>query len=100
MMSEDEVEVQRFLARTEFLGRFVPAVWIAAAWIPLQAIYPIAKVLAGQNTHVVITISASLAISLSLSGAYLSLIRRTRAQNREVLRLRERCGELEAQLPG
>ena len=100
MKSKDEVEVQRILARTEFLGRFVPAIWIIAAWIPLQAIYPIARVLAGHDTHVAITVSASIAITLSVGGAYLSLIRRARAQSQEILRLLQRCGELEAQLPG
>jgi hypothetical protein len=100
MKSEDEVEVHRIRARAEFLGRLVPAAWIAAAWIPLQAIYPIAKVLAGQNTHVAITVSASIAISLSIGGAYFSLVRRARAQNQEILRLLRRCSELEAQLPG
>jgi hypothetical protein len=80
--------------------RFAPAFWIAAAWIPLQAVYPIAKVFAGKHTEVALTVSVSIGISLALGGAMAAMTRRAKAQNREILRLLERCASLEAQLGG
>ncbi len=93
-----EVQLGRIAARYELFQRFVPAVWIMAAWIPLQAVYPIAKVLAGKHTDVAVTFSVSIAISLALGGGYIALVRRARAQGRELVRLRERCTRLEAEL--
>jgi hypothetical protein len=94
--SEDDV--RRAMARYDVLKRLVPVVWIVAAWVPLQAIYPIADVLAGKHTNVALTFSVSIAISLALGSGYVALIRRARAQASELLRLRERCARLEGEL--
>lgn len=90
--------MQRVMARYELLTRCVPALWIAALWIPLQAIYPIAKVLAGKHTDVTLTVSISIAITLALGGGYFALWRRTKAQRDEIIRLRGRTSELEGEL--
>jgi hypothetical protein len=80
--------------------RFVPAVWVLAAWVPLQAVYPIARVLAGKHTDVAITFSVSIAISLALGGGYVALVRKLKAQGQELIRLRDRCAKLEGELKG
>jgi hypothetical protein len=85
-------------ARYRLLHRLVPVVWIAALWIPLNALYPIAHVLAGKHTNVGITISVSVAISLALGSGYMALMKRHRAQSAELIRLRERCARLEGEL--
>ncbi len=56
---------------------------------------PIARVLAGKHTDVAITFSVSIAISLALGGGYVSLVRKLKAQSRELVRLRVRCEEFE-----
>jgi hypothetical protein len=93
-----EVAVQRIMARYELFKRFVPAVWILAAWVPLQAVYPIAQVLAGKQTNVTVTVSISVVITLTLAGAYGALVRKARTQGQELVRLRERCNTLEVDL--
>jgi hypothetical protein len=97
---EDAVEhtLRRSMARYDMLERFAPALWIVALWIPLRAIYPIARVLAGRHTVVAVSISVSVALTLALGGGYVALVRRAKAQNLELGRMRKRCATLEGEL--
>lgn len=92
-----EADRQLTAARWENFKWLIPAVWIAAIWIPLQAALPIAKVLAGKNTHVDVTLafSFSIVVSLSLAGGFVAMTRRARAQRAEIIRLRRRVSQLE-----
>ncbi len=92
-----EADLHLTAARWESFKWLVPAVWIAAVWIPLQAALPIVRALAGKNTHVDITLAFSLSIvvTLSVGGGFAAVLRRSRAQREEIVRLRRRISQLE-----
>ena len=91
-------EIQQVSSRYDALKLVALAVPIASLWIPLQAVLPIAKVLAGKHTSVTITISISVVITLSIGAGYAALWRKSRAQRGEIVRLRGRVGQLETEL--
>jgi hypothetical protein len=95
-----QADIQLTTARYELFKWVIPAVWIAAAWIPLQAARPITNAFAGKHTavSVVLTFSFSLTISIALGGGFFAMWRRTRAQRDEIIRLRRRTARLETDL--
>ena len=93
-----QADIQLTTARYELFKWFVPAVWLGALWIPLQAALPIAKALAGENTNVALTFSLSITVSLVLGGTVYALLRRNREQRAEIIRLRRRAARLESRL--
>jgi hypothetical protein len=92
------VEIARTVARYELFKRIALVVPIAGFWVPLQAVLPIARVLAGKHTKLEVTFSISIAISLAISAGALALWRKTRSQGSELQRLRARCERLEEEL--
>jgi hypothetical protein len=88
--------LRQSIRRYEFATSFVPVLGIAALWIPLQAVLPIAQVLAGRNTTVNFTIT--IAVSVILGGTLISNWWRNKQRGRELVRLREENAELEAAL--
>jgi hypothetical protein len=75
-----------------------PAVWIVALWVPLRAAEPLAEALAGEHTSLTFRFSVTIAISIALGAGMLALAMRTRAQRKELQRLRRRCELLEREL--
>lgn len=97
--AREPTEADRHLAaaRWESFKWLIPAVWIAAVWVPLQAALPIVRALAGKNTHLDVTLvfSLSIVVTLSAAGGFAALLRRSRAQREEIIRLRRRVSQLE-----
>lgn len=94
-----DAEIQRSIQRYELAKwTLAPAIWLAACWIPLQAILPIAKVFAGKHTSVGITISISIAFSVVMGGSVVALLIRDSKRRQETERLRRRTEKLEKQL--
>lgn len=93
-----EADRQLMAARWETFKWLIPAVWIAAIWIPLQAALPIVRALAGKHTSFSVTLTFSLAItvSIALAGGFFAQWRQLRAQRAELIRLRRRVATLEA----
>jgi len=96
-LAAQRAEIQ--LRRYELYKWLVPVVWIASLWIPLQAILPIARALAGRQTNVSVTLTLSIVVSLAFGAGMLAMFIRSRAQRRELRRLRSRITELEKELP-
>jgi hypothetical protein len=90
-----QADVQLTTARYELFKWFIPAIWLVALWIPLQAALPIARALAGKHTDVAITFSLSITVSVVLGGTVYALLRRSKEQRAEIIRLRRRCARLE-----
>jgi hypothetical protein len=90
-----QTDIQLTTARYELFKWLVPAVWLVALWVPLRAALPIADALAGKHTDVAVTFSLSITVSLVLGGTVYSLLRRSKEQREEIIRLRRRCARLE-----
>lgn len=93
-----ELEKEAQLRRYELLKSLVPITWIASLWIPLQAVLPIAEVLAGRDTNVTVTITVSIALTIALGAGMVALLRRGAAQRQELQRQRRRITVLENEL--
>lgn len=93
----DESTLARF-QRFELAKRLIYVLYILAAYIPIKAVEPIARVLAGKDTNVTVTVTVSVAISLALGGGVAALMAKNRAQSKELVRLRARCERLEVEL--
>lgn len=92
--SDNEVKLKRYaLAKS-----FVPIFYIAALYFPIKATQPIASDLAGKDTHLTLTISITLAFSLSIGGGFLAQLKKLREQAEELRRQRRRIVNLEKEL--
>jgi hypothetical protein len=91
-----QADIQLTATRYELFKWLVPAVWLAALWLPLRAALPIAKALAGKHTDLAVSFSLSITVSLVLGGTVYALMRRSREQRAEIIRLRRRCARLES----
>lgn len=49
-----QAEIELASKRYDLVKWAIPIFWIAAVWIPLQAILPIARAFAGKHTSVVL----------------------------------------------
>jgi len=92
--ASNEIALQRY----ELLKRLVPILWIATLWLPVHALQPIARSLAGEDTNVTITFTVTLGITLALGAGAMALLRRSSEQRGEIIRLRRRCANLEKEL--
>ena len=97
-VAPSEADRQLTAARWETFKWLIPAVWIAAIWIPLQAALPIVRAVAGKHTSLSVTLTFSLAItvSIALAGGFFAQWRQLRAQRAELIRLRRKIATLEA----
>ena len=68
------------------------------AWIPLQAVRPIAKILAGKSTSLSVTISLTIAFTVVFGGSALLLWVKNQSQRSELRRARRRIQTLEGRL--
>lgn len=91
-------ELARIAGRYDLARRCVPALYIVAFYIPLRAVQPIADAMAGKDTNVSVSIGVSITISVVLSATVVTLLLKSRAQGRELTRLRQRITELEGEL--
>jgi hypothetical protein len=92
--SDNEVKLKRYaLAKS-----FVPIFYIAAFYLPLRAVQPIAADLAGKETHLTLTISITLVFSLAISAGFLAQLKKLREQAEELRRQRRRIVSLEKEL--
>lgn len=93
-----QAEIQLSGRRYEVAKSLVYVLYIAALWIPLQAVRPIAEAFAGKDTSVTLTITITIGLSVAFGAGMLAILVRTREQRRELRRLRRRCADLEREL--
>lgn len=88
--------MQRMVRRYDLAKMVVPPVlWIISLWVPLQGAIPLAETLSGQETKLAVSVSISFAVSIAASGAMIAMFYKYRGQRDELIRLRQRCQELE-----
>lgn len=95
-LSAQHVRIAAAVGRYQAITRAMPALWVIAAWVPIQAITPIARALAGRHTSVSVVFSLSITFSIVIGGSLLVQRKKIRAQAAELIRLRARCDQLEA----
>ena len=71
---------------------------IAVLWIPLQAVLPIANVLAGKKTSLSVTVTLTFVFTIAFGGTTLLLLIKNRRQRADLRRQRRRMGALEERI--
>ncbi len=96
-----ELERARIAGRTEIWLKAIPwiglIVVLGVLYFPLMAIQPMVEDLAGKRTNISATFTISIAINVILGGAYFAQRRKSAAQTKELIRLRSRLEEIDAQ---
>lgn len=70
--------------------------WIVAAWVPLNAIQPIARSFAGTDTRFEAGLTISMTLTVLMTVALSVTFAQSRLRKQKVQRLRKRQDELEA----
>jgi hypothetical protein len=87
--------IRRFRLFTQLSHGLIGAVWIAIAWVPLQAVRAIVGDVAGKETTFDATVNVSLAASVLLSISLTVSVAMNIERRSKVRRLRQRTDELE-----
>lgn len=90
----EKQEARRFAREQSILDVVKWGVWLAALWIPISAARPIVESLAGKDTEVTGSLTASLMMTGVTGLGWAVTGARSRSRGRALVRLRARAGRL------
>jgi hypothetical protein len=94
------VEKERLRHYYAVIGMLVKSLWIVSSAVPILAMYRIARVVAGKETSIAISVSVGLSIlmSVTIGGSLITLTWKGKKAAKELRRQRKQIAELERRL--